>query len=216
MGTGLDQRTSDELAGIVDLFGGLTRTELERALSEVAFRADGQSVDEDAAAGAIEASLDAFALVRYEPRGDGHATDGGAEDSDVDVDGNGNGDEDALFVPGPTAFPRTPEHAEDLPHILDVSPRDPDQDAVGKAARDRFLADVEAVLEDEGGRDDGSEKVDEDNDETENVDGGDNETESVDETAIEDLIDLSYDLEAWAPLDLTAERTRLVEALGDA
>ncbi|UTF53025.1 DUF7109 family protein [Natronosalvus rutilus] len=196
MGTGLDQRTSDELAGIVDLFGGLTRTELERALSEVAFRADGQSVDEDAAAGAIEASLDAFALVRYELRGNGHATDGGTE----------SGDGDALFVPGPTAFPRTPEHAEDLPHILDVSPRDPDQDAVGEAARDRFLADVETVLEGEGGRGDGSE----------NVDGSDDGTENVDETAIENLIDLSYDLEAWAPLDLTAERTRLVEALEDA
>ncbi|WP_312908843.1 DUF7109 family protein [Natronosalvus caseinilyticus] len=213
MGTGLDQRTSDELAGIVDLFGGLTRTELERALSEVAFRADGQSVDEDAAAGAIEASLDAFALVRYEPRGAGRATDGGSEDGNGDGndnydnydnynnynsngDGNANGDGDALFVPGPTAFPRTPEHAEDLPHILDVSPRDPDQDAVGEAARDRFLADVEAVLEGEG----------------ESMDG----TENVNETAIEDLIDLSYDLEAWAPLDLTAERTRLVEALEDA
>ncbi|USZ72855.1 DUF7109 family protein [Natronosalvus halobius] len=210
MGTVPDQRTSDELAGIVDLFGGLTRAELERALSEVAFRADGQSVDEDAAAGAIEASLDAFALVRYEPRGNGHATDGGDESGDGDNDG------DALFVPGPTAFPRTPEHAEDLPHILDVSPRDPDQDAVGEAARDRFLADVEAVLEGEGGRGDGPEYVNEGDDETENVDEGNDETENVDETAIEDLIDLSYDLEAWAPLNLVAERTRLVEALEDA
>ncbi|MFC7214863.1 hypothetical protein ACFQO4_12355 [Saliphagus sp. GCM10025334] len=206
MGTGLDQRTSDELAGIVDLFGGLTRTELERALSEVAFRADGQSVDEDAAAGAIEASLDAFALVRYEPRDAGRATDGGSEDDDSDSDGNANEDGGALFVPGPTAFPRTPEHAEDLPHILDVSPRDPDQDAVGEAARDRFLADVEAVLEGEG----------ESMDEPENVDESDDGSEHPDETAIENLIDLSYDLEAWAPLDLTAERTRLIEALEDA
>ncbi|WP_254767242.1 DUF7109 family protein [Salinilacihabitans rarus] len=156
--------TADELAGVVDLFGGLTPTELERALSEVAFRADGQSVDAEAATAAVEAALDSFALVRYE-------TEAVAAD-------------EPLLVAGPTAFPSIPEHAEDLPHILDVDRRRLDREALGEAARERFVDAVEAAL-----------------------DAGD-----VDRART--LLDASYDLEAWAPLDLAAERERLERGLG--
>ncbi|ELY43649.1 DUF7109 family protein [Natronorubrum sulfidifaciens] len=153
--------TADELAGVVDLFGGLTRPELERALSEAAFRADGQSVDESALETAIDDALESFALVRYERLQDGQP----------------------LLVAGPTAFPSVPSHAEDVPHILDIEPREPDRDALARTARETFIERLEAALE------------------------------TGDDDRIDTLLDVSYDLEAWAPLDLAAERTRLEAAL---
>jgi len=161
--------TADELAGVVDLFGGLTRTELERALAEAAFRADGQAVDENALETAIDEALESFALVRYEPASE----DGGETTADCE----------ALLVPGPTAFPVVPEHAEDVPHILDVDQRHPDREHLGEAARQRFGdAVAEAVTEGDGDR-------------------------------LRTLLDVSYDIESWAPVDLTDERTRLEDAI---
>ncbi|MWV38897.1 hypothetical protein [Natrialba sp. INN-245] len=153
--------TADELAGVVDLFGGLTRAELERALSEAAYRADGRSVDDAALSAAITDALDSFALVRYE-RSD---------------------DPSPLLVAGPTAFPSVPDHAEDVPHILGIDRRDLDRKALGESTSERF---VEAV---------------------------DDAIERGDQDRLEELIDVSYDLEAWAPVDLTTERNRLTEAL---
>ena len=154
--------TADELAGVVDLFGGLTRPELERALSEAAFRADGQSVDESALETAIDDALESFALVRYE---------------------RPHQNAQPLFVAGPTAFPSVPPHAEDVPHILDVDPRNPDRDALGETARKQFGEQLEAA-----------------------IDAGDDDR-------IEHLLDVSYDLEAWAPIDLATERHRLEAAI---
>ena len=148
--------TADELAGVVDLFGGLTRDELERSLEEVAFRADGGSVD-DGLGEAIEEALESFALVRYES---------------PDVDGT-------LLVAGPTAFPTTPAHAEDLPHILDLEPRRLDREALGEQAHARFVRAVDRAL----------------------ADG--------DDDRLARLLDASYDLEAWVPIDCTADRERL-------
>ncbi|MFP8956136.1 hypothetical protein ACLI4Y_05365 [Natrialbaceae archaeon A-CW3] len=173
--------TADELAGVVDLFGGLTHAELEQALSEVAFRADGQTVDTDASKTAIESALETFALVRYTPE------NGTADDLEA-------GSEEPLLVVGPTAFPQTPEHAEDLPHILDVPQRRPDREAVGEAAQARFREAVEASLED----------------------ATDATADAAATDTIEHLLDVSYDLEAWAPVDLTDERRRLTQALEDA
>ncbi len=167
--------TADELAGVVDLFGGLTRAELERALAEAAYRADGQSVDEAALEEAIEAALESFALVRYDPeRGSDAAADGAG------TDGDGS---EPLLVAGPTAFPTVPDHAEDVPHILDVERRRLDRAALGEAARERFVAVADdAVTADDAER-------------------------------IRTLLDISYDLESWAPVDCTDERTRLEDAL---
>ncbi|SER57014.1 DUF7109 family protein [Natrinema salaciae] len=160
--------TADELAGVVDLFGGLTRAELERALAEAAYRADGQSVDDGALEAAIDDAVESFALVRY---------DSGDEDSPSTADG------DPLLVAGPTAFPAVPDHAEDVPHILDVERRRLDREALGRTARERVIeAAGEAV-------------------------------ETADAERIRTLIDVSYDVEAWAPVDLTDERTRLEDAL---
>ena len=157
--------TADELAGVVDLFGGLTRAELERALSEAAFRADGQSVDETALSDAIDEAIDSFALVRCE-----------RTSADAAIDGQ-------LLVAGPTAFPSVPAHAEDVPHILDIEPRQLDREAVGDRARARFVEAVDRA-----------------------VDAGDDDQ-------ITHLIDVSYDIEAWAPIDVDDERQRLAECL---
>ncbi|WP_408957325.1 hypothetical protein [Natrinema sp. 74] len=166
--------TADELAGVVDLFGGLTRAELERALTEAAYRADGQAVDEAALEGAIEAALGSFALVRYVPKRGNDAAADGARTA---------GDAEPLLVAGPTAFPAVPDHAEDVPHILDIERRRLDREALGEATRERFVAAAdEAVSAGDAGR-------------------------------IRTLLDVSYDLEAWASIDCTDERTRLEDAL---
>lgn len=162
--------TADELAGVVDLFGGLTRTELERACSEVAYRADGESVEADTLEAAVEGALSEFALVRHE-RASATAGDGDATPAEP------------LLVAGPTAFPSLPDHAEDLPHILDVEPRSIDRETLGEDARERFGRAVDDALED-----------------------------GTDER-IRHLLDVSYDLESWAPVDCTSERTRLDAAL---
>ncbi|SEH11857.1 hypothetical protein SAMN04487967_0548 [Natronorubrum sediminis] len=155
--------TADELAGVVDLFGALTRPELERALSEAAYRADGRSLDESALETAIDDAIESFALVRHEQRG--------------------NEAETTLLVAGPTAFPSVPAHAEDVPHILDVDRRRLDRDALGETAREQFLETVETA------------------------------TENPDDADLEELIDISYDVEAWAPVDLANERDQLEASL---
>ncbi|ELY37256.1 DUF7109 family protein [Natronorubrum tibetense] len=155
--------TADELAGVVDLFGGLTRPELEQALSEAAFRADGQSVDESALEAAIDDALETFALVEYERRVDD--------------------ERQPLLVAGPTAFPSVPEHAEDVPHILDIDRRRLDRDALGEQVYEQFVDAVETAVDAEEG------------------------------DQLRQLLDVSYDVEAWAPVDLASERDRLEASL---
>lgn len=161
--------TADELAGVVDLFGGLTRAELERALSEAAFRADGGDVDSDALEAGIDGALESFALVAYEPLE--RPTPDGTEP------------DEPLLVAGPTAFPTVPDGAEDVPHILDVEPRRPDREALGETVRGEFVAAADAAVDD------------------------------GDDGRIETLLDVSYDIETWAPVDLADERARLEAAL---
>ena len=104
---------SDDLAGVLDLFGALTPAELESALEELAFKR-GESVDPDAVGTAVDDAVASFAVVRYQ--GDGRT----------------------LLAPGPAAFPTLPPNAEDLPHILDVPDRDVDPEAAGAAVADRL------------------------------------------------------------------------------
>ncbi len=153
----------DEVAGIVDCFGGLTCEELERALSEVAYR-DGTELDAEALAETITAGREEFALVRY-TRPDRQ-------------------EEPPLLVAGPTAFPTIPDHGEDLPYILEIEPRTVDREAIGVHARVRFLEAVEAAIAE------------------------------ADTARARHLLDVSYDLEAWAPVDLSDERQRLDGLLG--
>ncbi|WP_232700912.1 DUF7109 family protein [Halobacterium wangiae] len=114
----------DELAGIADLFGGLTREELDDALAELAFKRGEEFENSDAA---VEAALRDYYLVAVE-----------------------SGDE-TLLVPGPVAFPDLPENAGDLPHIMDVERRSVDRDALADAVRERLEADA-AGADDERAR----------------------------------------------------------------
>nr|WP_305882569.1 hypothetical protein [Haloplanus ruber] len=118
--------TGDELAGVADLFGAVTREELESALGELAFKR-GEAVDTDAASEAVDAAVENYYLVTLEP----------------------DGDAPTLLAPGPAAFPALPESAEDLPHILDVPDRDPDREALVAAAEQRFRADAARAVDDD-------------------------------------------------------------------
>jgi len=146
--------TPDDLAGMVDLFGALTRSELDEALSELAYRR-GETVP----AGCVNDAVDAFALI------------------ELDDDGG-----EPFLTPGPAAFPTLPEGAEDLPHILDVPTRTVDREAVGRAAETRLRREAARAV----------------------VDG--------DTARADELLDVSYDIEAWTPVDLTEVRARLDDA----
>ena len=154
--------THDELAGVVDLFGALTRDELTEAGDELAFKRGADFDGEN-----IETALAAYRLVAFDP-------DGVVEQS---------GDEQ-LVAAGPTAFPTLPDGAEDLPHILDVEPRTPDRAALGGVVEGRFRADAARAVRDD------------------------------DRERIERLLDVSYDLETWAPVELDGVRDRLDAAAG--
>lgn len=115
--------TGDELAGVVDLFGALTRDELETALGELAFKR-GEDVDREAARAAVDAAVENYYLVAADR------------------------DDRTLLAPGPAAFPSLPEGAEDLPHILDVAEREPDRASLVDAAERRLRRDAARAVDD--------------------------------------------------------------------
>jgi hypothetical protein len=154
--------STDELAGVADLFGGLTRAELATALEELAFR---EGVDPPAD-GTVDDAVREYALVEYPHE----AEDGSDEDAAP------------LLVPGPAAFPTLPEGAADLPHILDVSERRIDRERLGRAVEERFRGDVARAVADD------------------------------DEALVDRLLDVSYDLETWGPVELGDLRERLDDA----
>jgi len=88
-----------------------------------------------------------------------------------------------LIVAGPVAFPTLPDGARDLPHILDVPERSIDRDRLASAAERRFRRDASQAVA------------------------------ANDRDRIEALLDVSYELEAWAPVDLAETRERLDDAL---
>ncbi len=113
---------ADELAGVIDLFGALTPSELESALDELAFKR-GESVDAEAVADAVDGAVASYDVVRYRD------------------------DDRTLLVPGPAAFPALPADAEDLPHILDVPDRDVDRAAAAEAVADRLRAEAATAVD---------------------------------------------------------------------
>lgn len=118
--------TPDELAGVIDIVGPLTRAELGRACSELAFKR-GERVEAGSFEGDIEAALTEYYLVAV-------------ADHTVGAD-------DPLLVVGPAAFPAVTDGVEDLPHILDVPERELEEDTVATAAETRFRADAAAAVE---------------------------------------------------------------------
>jgi hypothetical protein len=156
----------DELAGIVDLFGALTRSELQDAAAELAFKRDGE-FEPDAFGEDVEAAIRSYHLLEAPPAA---------------VSGATAGADPRWLVAGPIAFPELPDDASDLPHILDVDDRAVDRPAVARAAEERFRADAAAA-----------------------VDAGDTER-------LAELGDVSYELETWGDVDLSALRSGLDDA----
>jgi hypothetical protein len=170
----------DDLAGVVDLFGWLTRAELSRALSELAFK-QRTEVDDDAIAAAVDVAVAEYALVPAPPAALSEAG-GDGPTAVADPDGGLDADGVALAV-GPAAFPSLPDGAEDLPHILDVPEREVDREALAAAVRARLSEDAVAAIG-EG-----------------------------DDDRLEVLADVTYDIEAWAPVDAGDVRERIVAEL---
>lgn len=152
--------SGDDLAGIVDLFGALTRAELGEALVELAFKR-GEAAEPADFSGAIDAGVRSYHLVPVDPSVHDDAP------------------EAELLVVGPVAFPTLPEGATDLPHIMDVPARAVDREVAATAAEERFRTDAASAV---------------------NAD---------DPERIASLLDVSYELEAWGPVDLAAARDRL-------
>ena len=88
-------------------------------------------------------------------------------------------DDGRLLAPGPGAFPELPEGSEDLPHILGTDGRSVGREAVGRAAATRLREEADRT-----------------------VAAGDTERAA-------ELIEISYDIEAWNGPDLSALRERL-------
>jgi len=157
----------DHLAGVADLFGGLTREEFDRALAELSFRRD-EDLDAD-----VDAAVRDYYLVGVERSGEDGGTD--AEDG---TDGGGDDATEEVFAPGPVAFPEVPAGAEDLPHILgDVERRDIPREDLAEAVRNRLTTDADHA-------EPGGERA-------------------------RYLVDVTYDTEAWAPVDLADVRADL-------
>ena len=117
--------TGDELAGVVDLFGALTRTELGEALAELSYRRDGQ-YEPDAFEADVVDAIDRYQLVALD--GDHHET--------------------PLLVAGPGAFPTLPSGAGDLAHMLDIETRQVGRSRAGEAVLGRFREDAAAAVAD--------------------------------------------------------------------
>jgi len=170
-GGGPSVAARDDLAGVVDLFGWLTRAELSNALSELAFKRRAE-VDEDAIDAAIDLAVAEYALVPAP-----------AEALSGDV-GEANGDETTAgstpLAVGPAAFPTLPEGAADLPHILDVPDRGVDRELLANAVLERLREEAVAAI-------------------------GDGDADRL-----ETLADVTYDVEAWAPVDVDPVRTRIL------
>lgn len=178
----------DDVAGIVDLFGTLTRAELRQALSELAFK-QGADADPEALDAAVAQAIREYHLVPVDAE-EAEEAQATADEEAVATVADGEdavatvADDDELAV-GPTAFPSLPPNAEDLPHILDVEERDVDREALAERVHDRLGREVDAALE-EG-----------------------------DAPRLETLLDVTYDLEAWAPVEADDVRERIESGLAD-
>jgi len=193
-GDGPSVAARDDLAGVVDLFEWLTREELSRALSELAFKQRAE-VDDEAIAAAIDVAVAEYALVPAPPAalseaGAGRAREAVADSDDfadgTDADGadaDGTRDDAVALAVGPAAFPSLPADAEDLPHILDVPERDVDRELLSEAVVARLSDDAVAAIE------------------------------ASDADRLEVLADVTYDIEAWAPVDAGDVRERIVAEL---
>ena len=95
-------------------------------------------------------------------------------------DAEGAIDDETPLAVGPAAFPSLPADAEDLPHILDVPDRGVDRETLADAVLDRLRREAVTAIND------------------------------GDAARLETLADVTYDVEAWAPVDVDPVRTRIL------
>jgi hypothetical protein len=178
----------DELAGVVDLFGALTNEELARALVELAYRQRGDadgSAVREAIDVAVDWAVDRYYLVEYQP--DAHGTpDGNSAGNAVDDEETDDIDApEGLVTVGPVSFPTLPPEADDLPHILDLPTRSVSRASLARAVESRLRGDAARAVA------------------------------AGDEERIRRLFDVTFDLEAWAPVDVSEVRARLDDELSE-
>ena len=185
-GSGPSVAARDDLAGVVDLFEWLTREELSRALSELAFKQRAE-VDDEAIAAGIDVAVAEYALVPAPPAAlseAGGSGDRGAALADLTAAADRDAESGAVALAvGPAAFPSLPPDAEDLPHILDVPERGVDRETLSEAVLGRLSEDAVAAIG------------------------------AGDADRLEVLADVTYDIEAWAPVDAGDIRERIVDEL---
>ena len=112
----------DEIAGIVDIFGGLTNGELNTAMEEIAFRRDDSPVSQSWLDQKIEQATEEGILVRQESH------------------------DPPLLCVGPVAFPVEPDGAEDLPYILDIPERTVDRESLANELLQNMEADISDTM----------------------------------------------------------------------
>ncbi|MDR5673356.1 Uncharacterized protein AArcCO_0370 [Halalkaliarchaeum sp. AArc-CO] len=160
----------DALAGVVDMFTVLGREELADAAAELAFKR-GESIDRDAVERAIDDAISEFALVSVERE----QTNGADQDPHRRL---------SRLAVGPTAFPRLPDGAADLPHILEIDGnRAIDREAVATAVEERLRRDAARAA----------------------ADG--------DDDRLETLLDVCFDVDVWAGVDTDDVRADIERAL---
>ena len=98
------------------------------------------------------------------------------------ADGDGAPDPEPLVIVGPVAFPALPAAADDLPHILDYPTRSVPRASLARSVEGRLRGDAARAVA------------------------------AGDDARIEHLLDVTYDLEAWAPVDVAEIRERLDDA----
>lgn len=86
---------------------------------------------------------------------------------------------DGRLAPGPAALPTLPDHGVDLPHMMDVGERDVDHGALATAAEERLRGEAARAVAEE------------------------------DRERARELIDVCYEIDAWAGVDLGELRGRL-------
>lgn len=125
--------TPDELAGIVDLFGALTRSELHQAITDLSART-GDDFDPTILDDKIDAAIHEYYLLPIDPDQTDELPPSGTE---------------SVLVSGPAALPTIPPHGEDLPHIMEIEDRAIRTDTLRRAAEERLRKDAAQAVNDD-------------------------------------------------------------------
>ena len=111
--------TLDQLAGAVDLFGGLTREELIQGFEDISAR-KGDILHTERLNMQIDEAIEKYYLVEIE--------------------------EQELLVVGPAALPDLPDGGEYLPHLIRGDKREIDKMRIGRDVKDKISREIEKEI----------------------------------------------------------------------